>query len=81
MSEGTAGAAATRYEDALRQRLQLALDAHDRDVKPATGLIQAAVALVIVPNDQDDHAAVVLTRRAAKLRRHSGQFALPGGRL
>jgi 8-oxo-dGTP pyrophosphatase MutT (NUDIX family) len=27
------------------------------------------------------HAAVVLTRRAAGLRRHGGQWALPGGRL
>jgi 8-oxo-dGTP pyrophosphatase MutT (NUDIX family) len=41
---------------------------------------QAAVALAVVP-DADGDAAVVLTRRASGLRRHSGQFALPGGRI
>ncbi|MEM8995283.1 MAG: CoA pyrophosphatase [Acidobacteriota bacterium] len=76
MSEATP----TRYDDALRLRLRSALAAHDRDVKPDEGLIPAAVALVIVPDDRG-RATAVLTRRAAKLRRHSGQFALPGGRL
>ncbi|MEE8523693.1 MAG: CoA pyrophosphatase [Thermoanaerobaculia bacterium] len=41
---------------------------------------QAAVVLAIVPGE-DGEAAVVLTRRASGLRRHSGQFALPGGRI
>jgi len=27
------------------------------------------------------HAAIVLTRRASKLRNHAGQWALPGGRM
>ena len=27
------------------------------------------------------HAAIILTRRAAKLRKHAGQWALPGGRI
>ncbi len=39
----------------------------------------AAVAVVVVPDD-DDQAAVILTIRAMDLRRHSGQFAFPGGR-
>jgi 8-oxo-dGTP pyrophosphatase MutT (NUDIX family) len=40
----------------------------------------AAVAVVVVP-DEDGSAAVLLTLRAAGLRRHGGQWALPGGRL
>lgn len=33
------------------------------------------------PGDWSDEAALVLTRRAASLRRHAGQWALPGGRI
>jgi 8-oxo-dGTP pyrophosphatase MutT (NUDIX family) len=40
----------------------------------------AAVAVVVVP-DEDGNAAVLLTLRASGLRRHGGQWALPGGRL
>ena|ERR1700710_2651760 len=40
----------------------------------------AAVAVVVVPGEEG-RAAVLLTRRAAGLRRHGGQWALPGGRL
>jgi 8-oxo-dGTP pyrophosphatase MutT (NUDIX family) len=40
----------------------------------------AAVAVVLLP-DQSGRACFVLTRRVATLRRHSGQWALPGGRL
>ena len=41
----------------------------------------AAVALVVNPLDDTGDACFWLTRRAAKLRRHGGQFALPGGRV
>jgi len=40
----------------------------------------AAVALVVVP-DAAGQATVVLTLRAAGLRRHGGQWACPGGHL
>lgn len=46
----------------------------------ASGLKRAAVCL-IVTDDGDGGAALVLTRRAHGLRAHSGQFALPGGRV
>jgi 8-oxo-dGTP pyrophosphatase MutT (NUDIX family) len=59
-----------------------------------TGLRRAAVALVIADEGPGggvhglpDHAqwsgnaALVLTRRASQMRRHAGQWALPGGRL
>lgn len=41
---------------------------------------QAAVALALV-DDLEGRACFVLTRRAARLRRHAGQWALPGGGL
>src|SRR5439155_882281 len=40
----------------------------------------AAVAIVLVP-DEDGRACFLLTRRAATLRAHARQWALPGGRL
>jgi 8-oxo-dGTP pyrophosphatase MutT (NUDIX family) len=46
----------------------------------ACGLKRAAV-LVIVTDDGAGNAALVLTRRAMHLNAHSGQFALPGGRI
>ena len=42
-------------------------------------LKQAAVALCVT--EQDGAPALVITRRAAGLRAHAGQWALPGGRL
>ncbi len=50
--------------------------AHDGE-----GLTRAAVALTIVEaDDGSGEAAFLLTRRAARLRAHAGQWALPGGR-
>ena len=46
---------------------------------PIAQLTAAAVALVIV--EADGELAVLLTRRTSSLRTHSGQWALPGGRL
>lgn len=40
----------------------------------------AAVAAVLLP-DEDGNACFLLTRRAATLRDHKGQWALPGGRI
>ena len=42
-------------------------------------LKQAAVALCVT--EADDVPTLVITRRAAGLRAHAGQWALPGGRL
>lgn len=50
--------------------------AHDGE-----GLKRAAVALTLVAaDDGSGESAFVLTRRAAELRAHGGQWALPGGR-
>jgi 8-oxo-dGTP pyrophosphatase MutT (NUDIX family) len=45
-----------------------------------TALRRAAVCL-IVSDDGEGGATLVLTRRAAKLNAHAGQWALPGGRM
>ncbi len=68
------------FDAGLRARLleNLARLAHaPLDVR---GLKRAAVC-VIVTDDGRGEAALLLTRRAEHLSTHSGQFALPGGRV
>ena len=48
--------------------------------KPAPTLQRAAVAFALTTADAGDGTAFLLTRRAASLRAHSSQWALPGGR-
>lgn len=50
------------------------LDRHDPHLK------RAAVALVLLP-DRSGRAGLLLTRRAPRMSRHAGQWALPGGRV
>jgi len=64
----------------LRRRLTADLEALEPQRLRRDGARRAAVVLALVPGD-DERACVVLTRRAPGLSRHSGQFALPGGRL
>lgn len=53
------------------------------DVKPHSnpGLKHAAVAITLVEADRENEAAIVLTLRSSRLKNHSGQWALPGGRI
>lgn len=53
-----------------------------REEHPLDGRKPAAVAVVVIgsPRDNDENG-VVLTKRAARMRAHPGQWALPGGRL
>jgi 8-oxo-dGTP pyrophosphatase MutT (NUDIX family) len=67
-----------RFDDALRSRVSGHLAAFDRVAIVRDGLRASAVAAVIVPDD-DGAASFLLTRRAGRLRRHAGQWALPGG--
>jgi 8-oxo-dGTP pyrophosphatase MutT (NUDIX family) len=48
--------------------------------EPAPALKRAAVAITLTETDAADGTAVLLTLRAAGLRAHRGQWALPGGR-
>jgi 8-oxo-dGTP pyrophosphatase MutT (NUDIX family) len=68
------------FTDSLREILEGNLARFDRRSALAGESRPAAVAVVVVPGE-DGSAAVLLTRRAAGLRRHGGQWALPGGRL
>jgi 8-oxo-dGTP pyrophosphatase MutT (NUDIX family) len=64
----------------LRTRIGENLAAFDHHTHPSPDLRPAAVALVITANE-DGEACFLITRRTSKMRNHSGQFALPGGRL
>jgi 8-oxo-dGTP pyrophosphatase MutT (NUDIX family) len=64
----------------LREQVRENLARHDRHRIELTGRRAAAVAVALVA-DEEGTASFVLTRRASRLRAHSGQWALPGGRL
>jgi len=69
-------------DDALRARVRAHLGRFARravDAAESAGR-PAAVALTLVEGERGE-AAFLLTRRAAKLRAHGGQWALPGGRV
>jgi len=69
-----------RFDEALRERARGHLAAFERRAAEADGLRQAAVAVVLLP-DGEGRACFLITRRAAGLRAHARQWALPGGRL
>jgi 8-oxo-dGTP pyrophosphatase MutT (NUDIX family) len=64
----------------LRLRALANLTCLERRGAAPDGLRPAAVAVVIVP-DESNRPCFLLTRRAAGLRAHARQWALPGGRL
>lgn len=64
---------------ALRERTRAALRGFDHHTATGDGTTPAAVAITVVTVHAEP--AVLLTRRAATLRAHSGQFALPGGQV
>lgn len=82
-------------DDTLRARIVRHLQAFEVRATPSIDTLhRAAVALAIVdegegaqvrglprPEGWSTQAALLLTRRSAQLRRHAGQWALPGGRL
>src|SRR5262249_10902746 len=64
----------------LRALVRRHLGRFRRETCTTEGLRAAAVALALLA-DEVGRACFVLTRRAARLRNHGGQWALPGGRL
>jgi len=68
------------FAPALADRVRANLAAHPRATLALDGRRAAAVAVVLV-GDADGNGCFLLTRRAARLRRHAGQWALPGGRF
>lgn len=71
---------ALRFDQVLRARVRRNLALHTPAALPAHGLKRAAVCLILT-DDGAGGAALVLTLRAKQLSAHSGQFALPGGRV
>jgi 8-oxo-dGTP pyrophosphatase MutT (NUDIX family) len=69
-----------KFTPELRVRARTNLAGFERRVHPSGGRLPAAVALVLLPDDEG-RACFVLTRRADRLRAHARQWALPGGRM
>jgi 8-oxo-dGTP pyrophosphatase MutT (NUDIX family) len=111
-------AAPLTFDDDLRERIRANLAAHDRVELPLGDRRAAAVAIVLLDSNVEEHdreplageridmtmvpgavldhlgrpldgqmvgvaggAAFLLCRRASRLNRHAGQWALPGGRI
>lgn len=81
-------------DDALREHLAAVLRAAEVRALQVPGARHAAVALAVVDEGPgaaiaglpaftvpSERAALLLTRRAAAMRAHAGQWALPGGRV
>ncbi len=69
-----------RADETLRSRIAANLAAHERSFATDPALRPAAVAVAVLADDLGE-ACFVITRRVQSLRRHSGQWALPGGRI
>jgi 8-oxo-dGTP pyrophosphatase MutT (NUDIX family) len=67
------------FAPSLRAHLRANLDAFQRLPARTTALTRAAVACAIVEGENGE-ACFVITRRPSRPGRHSGQWALPGGR-
>lgn len=68
-----------RYTSEIRDQIQRNVSRFDDERRPTDELKSAAVAVTIF--EHDDEASVVVTRRSPRLKDHSGQWALPGGRI
>ncbi|GMR22285.1 MAG: CoA pyrophosphatase [Acidobacteriota bacterium] len=66
-------------DDDFRERVHERVKRFERRDIVDDELVRAAVAVTIVGNDDGD-AAFIITQRPLTLRRHAGQWALPGGR-
>jgi mutator protein MutT len=69
------------FNQELRQRVYNNIQQFDVKPHKSLGLKHAAVAITIVEADNIKDAAIILTLRSTRLKNHSGQWALPGGRI
>ena len=69
-----------RFDEALLARARRNLAAFERRALDVDGRKSAAVAVVLLP-DEEGRGCFLLTKRAPTLRAHTGQWALPGGRI
>jgi mutator protein MutT len=68
------------FDEALRARVRANLERFERRLIAPDGRRPAAVAVVLLADDEG-RACFLLTRRTATLRAHARQWALPGGRI
>jgi mutator protein MutT len=68
------------FDEALRARVRTNLERFERRPIAPDGRRPAAVAVVLLADDEG-RACFLLTRRTATLRAHARQWALPGGRI
>ena len=73
---------ARSFDDATRRNIAELVAAFARATsdEPAPALKRAAVAIALTASETGAGTAFLLTRRAASLRSHAAQWALPGGR-
>jgi len=67
-------------DDDLRTQMAERLSGFERLPQEGEGLKRAAVTMTVI-DDGKGHGAFILTKRAPRMNRHAGQWALPGGRL
>ena len=68
------------YDETLKRRVAGNVAGFQARSGDANGRKRAAVAVVLVADDAGE-GAVVVTKRVPRLRTHSGQWAMPGGRV
>ena len=65
----------------LNERITQSLAGFERISQAGESLTGASVMVLVTRTPDTQEGSVVLTRRAKTLRRHAGQYALPGGRV
>ena len=69
-----------RFDAELRRRVSTHLARFERRLHDGEELRAAGVAVTLIA-DEEGEPCFVITRRASGLRKHAGQWALPGGRV
>ena len=71
-----------QFTEGLRNHIEGHLNAFQRRSQAASpSLTRAAVVIAISKIEPGNDAGIYLTVRSSKLRKHAGQYALPGGKL
>lgn len=69
------------FSETLHNAIRSNVDKFEQQTIPGAAAKHAAVAITVVTGENGEDAALLLTRRASKMRAHPGQWALPGGRI
>ena len=69
-----------RHKREFRKSMSTFISGHEVESREGEDLTHAAVLILVMP-DEIGRSGFLLTRRPLSMRRHSGQYALPGGRL